>query len=83
MVKIVAATAQLVASMGAQLVYSGEFGKKAADILKDLSIKMIPLRDAMRQVASSEACGVPHLLKKDAIFLMGCLLFLEFVAENA
>jgi predicted Fe-Mo cluster-binding NifX family protein len=46
------ATAQLVAKLGAQRVYSGEFGKKAADILKDLSIEMIPLRDAAVSVAA-------------------------------
>lgn len=46
------ATAQFVASMGAKRVYSGEFGKKAADILRDLSIEMIPLRDAAVSVAA-------------------------------
>lgn len=46
------ATAQFVASLGAQRVYSGEFGKKAADVLKDLSIEMIPLRDAAVSVAA-------------------------------
>ncbi len=46
------ATAQIVASLGVQRVYSGEFGKKAADILKDLSIEMIPLRDAAVSVAA-------------------------------
>ncbi len=46
------ATAQLVAKLGAQRVYSGEFGKKAADILKDLSIEMVPLRDAAVSVAA-------------------------------
>lgn len=57
------ATAQFVASLGAKRVYSGEFGKKAADILKDLSIEMIALRDTVTTVAAV----IPMITKDDTL----------------